>query len=329
MRATLCQLASYLALAAVLAVMLAPAAAASPAASQCTLNGTNRADILIGTAGDDVICGRGGNDVIYGAGGNDTIYGDGGKDIIYGDEGNDTIYGNNGRDVIGGGPGNDVIDGGGGPDTLYGGSGYDTINGGKGNDIIHGGGSTNCLVGGPGRNVIPSGARCDPPPAEPAPPVTTPTPTGPTTPVSTAAGTRENPVPLGQAAALHDGWILTVNSVTPDATAAVLAENQFNDPPDPGRQFFIVNISATYTGPGSDSFWDARLEAVGPSAVSYASFADSCGVIPDDFDRATVFTGGTVTGNICWSVRTSDVSQLVMFDDGSFDDDDRVWFKLS
>ncbi|MCY4085962.1 MAG: hypothetical protein OXG37_03525 [Actinomycetia bacterium] len=107
-----------------------------------------------------------------------------------------------------------------------------------------------------------------------------------------------------------------------------MAENQFNDPPEAGRQFFIANITATYTGPGSDSFWDARLEAVGPSAVAYTSFRDSCGVIPDDFDLSTVFTGGTVTGNICWSVRATDAASLVMFDDDAFDEQNRVWFKL-
>ncbi|MCY4086251.1 MAG: calcium-binding protein [Actinomycetia bacterium] len=314
---------------AVLVTALALAAtvsAASTSATACTITGTNGHDVLVGTDGDDVICGRGGSDVIYGAAGDDIIHGDKGNDIIYGDEGDDVIYGDNGRDFIAGGPGDDIIDGGRGHDYLYGGSGYDTVTGGPGNDVIHGGLDVNCLNGGPGRNVMPNN-RCDPRPAAPTTPTT---PTGPTVPEPSLAGSRANPIPVGQAATLHDSWVVTVNSVTPNATGLVLAENQFNDPPEAGRQFFIVNISATYTGQGSDWFNSSRLEAVGPSAVAYSTLGDSCGVIPGDFpDFTNVFTGGTVTGNICWSVRSSDAGSLVMFDDDVFlDDSQRVWFKL-
>lgn len=47
-----------------------------------TINGTNKADRLVGTAGDDVINGRNGNDQIDGGAGNDTLAGGNGRDIF-------------------------------------------------------------------------------------------------------------------------------------------------------------------------------------------------------------------------------------------------------
>ncbi|HEX8262522.1 MAG TPA: Ig-like domain-containing protein [Allosphingosinicella sp.] len=64
------------------------------------INGTHKADTIIGTAQDD------------------SIFGDNGNDTINGGAGNDTIDGGNGSDLISGGAGNDVIDGGNGQDTI-------------------------------------------------------------------------------------------------------------------------------------------------------------------------------------------------------------------
>jgi hypothetical protein len=130
--------------------------------------------------------------------------------------------------------------------------------------------------------------------------------------------TRTNPILLGTSAAVAD-WRVAVLSVTPDATAEVLAENQFNDPPAPGRQFYIARVRATYTGNDSASFDGGyRLRAVGSSSVEYTSFGDSCGVIPDELSDNQVFTNGMIEGNVCWAVRSTDASTLVMYDIGPF-----------
>ena len=122
---------------------------------------------------------------------------------------------------------------------------------------------------------------------------------------------------------------MKVVSSTPDATAAVLAENQFNDPPKAGEQFFIARVTATYIGSGSDTFDGTfRLRAVGASAVSYATFENSCGVIPDRISDAEVFTGGTITGNVCWAVRSSDATSLVLYDDPITSVPTRLFFAL-
>ncbi len=145
------------------------------------------------------------------------------------------------------------------------------------------------------------------------PPTPSPSPTPSPTPV--AAGTRDNPLPIGTAVDLGDGWQLTVLSVQPNATQAVLARNQFNKQPPADHQFFIAQVQATFTGSGSAKFDGSyRLRTVGASAVSYSTFSDSCGVIPNELPDAETFTGGTITGNLCWDIRSSDAGSLVLYD---------------
>jgi hypothetical protein len=146
-----------------------------------------------------------------------------------------------------------------------------------------------------------------------------------------AVGTRENPVPIGTTADLEDGWKVTVMNVIPDATNAVLRENQFNDPPKAGNQFFLARIQAKYTGSGSDTFGGSyRLRAVGPSSVGYTTFTNHAGVIPDPLPDSEVFSGGVIEGNIGWEIRSSDASTLVMYDNpiSLGDSKDRVYMAL-
>lgn len=109
-------------------------------------------------------------------------------------------------------------------------------------------------------------------------------------------------------------------------------ENEFNDPPPEDNQFFIATLEATYTGDESSTFWvDMTLKAVGESNVAYEAFEASCGVIPDDInDSGETFPGGTITGNVCWNIQSSDVASLVMIAEESFNlDDTRQFFSLT
>ena len=54
---------------------------------------------------------------------------------------------------------------------------------------------------------------------------------------------------------------------------------------------------------------------VGAAAVSYSGFENSCGEVPDELSEAELFTGGTITGNVCWAIRSSDAASLVLYDD--------------
>ena len=116
-----------------------------------------------------------------------------------------------------------------------------------------------------------------------------------------------------------------------DGTALVMAENQFNEPPEPGEQFVLVRVAGTYEGNETGNFFfDLSYEAVGESAVAYTTYEDSCGSIPDRIPTTDVFTGGMVSGNLCWSVRSEDVASLVMYIQPLFssDESDRVFFAL-
>ena len=123
---------------------------------------------------------------------------------------------------------------------------------------------------------------------------------------------RGDPLPFGATAKVGD-WQMQVLSTTPDATAEVLSQNTSNTPPAAGRQFYIARLQATYVGTTSASFGDLDPEAVGPSAVAYTTFSDSCGVIPDPISANDVFPNGTVVGNVCWSVRSGDAAALLMY----------------
>ena len=130
-----------------------------------------------------------------------------------------------------------------------------------------------------------------------------------------ATGTRDDPIPLGTTVDLGDGWQIAVMSVIPDATNFVHQENQFNNPPKAGDQFFLARVQAKYTGAGSATFGGSyRLRAVGPSSVGYSTFANSPGVIPDPLPDSEVFSGGVIEGNIGWEIKASDAGSLVMYD---------------
>jgi len=92
-------------------------------------NGTNGADVILGTAGNDTINAGAGNDIVCGGAGNDTINGGAGNDMLFGQDGNDTINGGAGDDVLSGGAGND---------TIHGDAGADDILGLEGNDHLFG-----------------------------------------------------------------------------------------------------------------------------------------------------------------------------------------------
>jgi hypothetical protein len=146
---------------------------------------------------------------------------------------------------------------------------------------------------------------------------------------------RTNPVPLGKPGSIGNGWVVTITEVTPDASDTILASDDFNVPPAAGKQFFMVAVRAVYNGPDSSNLdSESAFKAVGASNVAYTSFKDDCGTLPDPnlaLDDPETFSGGVISGNaVCWQVRSSEVSSLVMYaktplSDGTFK---TVWFAL-
>lgn len=143
-------------------------------------------------------------------------------------------------------------------------------------------------------------------------------------------GSRDSAVPLGETGSVGD-YEITVLEVVPDATDQILAENQFNEAPAEGNQFFLVRLGVTYTGDASGTpAIDLNFNAVGASNVGYTTFQDSCGVLPDDaMATGELFAGGHIEFNVCWQVTASDAGSLVMYveDFVNFDAED-TWFSL-
>ena len=144
---------------------------------------------------------------------------------------------------------------------------------------------------------------------------------------STGSGSRDNPIPFGQTAKIHPDWEMTVISVTPDAADLLLTEDSFNEPPADGQQFFLATVRLTYVGETSDEFYVSDLNAVGQSAVGYNQFDDYCGSIPDELPSRELFTGGTIEGNVCWSIATEDADSLVLYDNYG-PSEDRVYLSM-
>ncbi len=115
--------------------------------------GSQKADLIAGTAYGDTVYGAAGNDTLFGNGGNDTLSGDAGNDLLVGGEGNDNLLGGEGDDLLYGDAGNDRLEGGNGHDKLFGGQGDDILSGGEGNDLLHGGEGTNTLGGSTGNDT--------------------------------------------------------------------------------------------------------------------------------------------------------------------------------
>lgn len=137
-------------------------------------------------------------------------------------------------------------------------------------------------------------------------------------------GTQSSPVPLGQTAGLSDSsggsWRLVVGTVTPDAGAQVLAASDLNQPPDAGRQYFMILVTLTRTGDGISNLGALGLRVLGTSGTTYVVETDGCGQLPEPdlyFDsRGKVFaTGETAAGNICFSVQSTDAASLVLLND--------------
>lgn len=130
-------------------------------------------------------------------------------------------------------------------------------------------------------------------------------------------GTREAPVPLGSVADIGAGWRLQVVDVVPDATPAVMAENDFNELPPAGSTFTIVRVALGYFGlDDPESFFSPTISAIGAAAVELDT---NCGVIPQPLDIFTdVFAGGAIVGNICFVTTPADPAVLQLYASSDF-----------
>ncbi|WP_314035783.1 DUF4352 domain-containing protein [Dietzia sp. CH92] len=129
-----------------------------------------------------------------------------------------------------------------------------------------------------------------------------------------STGSRTNPSAIGDVLS-SDEWEVVVNSFTRNATDQVMAANMFNDPPPPGSQYALVNLTATYIGDES-----------GHADFLSAAFVTDAGNVIRDYDHSAVtpdplegelYTGASATGNIDLAIPEGE-SGLLRLELGTF-----------
>lgn len=65
------------------------------------------------------------------------------------------------------------------------------------------------------------------------------------------AGTEAEPLPLGTEADLGNGWRIRVDSANLNATADVLAADEFNQEPSEGMRYAVVSVTMFFDGDGT------------------------------------------------------------------------------
>ena len=156
----------------------------------------------------------------------------------------------------------------------------------------------------------------------PPPPTTTTAPPLPSGPL----GSRQNPWPLGNAAAAGE-WTVRVNvAANFDAWAIVGQVDPSNQKPPPGYIEVLVNLTATYNGTNSGSLTDLEVLLALRGASDYPNSPryQSCGVAlhPNVGDVGPLSAKQTATVNVCTMLPTGDVAALELLVAGS------TWFAL-
>jgi hypothetical protein len=144
-------------------------------------------------------------------------------------------------------------------------------------------------------------------------------------------GSRSSPLPLG-ATARVGVWDVAVVAFTGDATAAILAENRFNDPPGDGMVYSLVTLRATYRGPGEeDASFSLTAGLAGDDQRNYRD--PDCGAVePNGLnDQPKVLAGGTVEGNFCLKLPASQLASGTVYVEETLgrDDETHRWWATS
>jgi hypothetical protein len=143
-----------------------------------------------------------------------------------------------------------------------------------------------------------------------------------------AKGDRARPVAAGAVADIGGGWRLQILNVNPDAAALIAAENQFNEPPPAGSTLTMITVALGYFGlEDPRSSFETTISAVGSANVELAA---DCGVIPQELDIfGEIFSGGVVTGNVCFVTTPADATNLQLYASGDLFGSDQVFIDAS
>ena len=151
-------------------------------------------------------------------------------------------------------------------------------------------------------------------------------------------GYRQNPYPLRAVGTLQGGWQLKVNSALINADTEVESVidpgsgRPANPAPPAGAQYTLVNVSMTYQGDyqgdGTSSLPGVLFGVLAEGAGNAGYSVDACQPPPLDLDSdfTPVFSGQTVTGNLCFEIASNDAASLLLQGRGM--DGLPAWFAL-
>jgi len=135
--------------------------------------------------------------------------------------------------------------------------------------------------------------------------------------------TRAQPIPIGTAKDLGNGFTVRVNSATPNV--------QLWPAPPAGAEYFEANLTVRYTGGGQATARDVgTYDARGTNGTSYNPFGNACPAVPQPLDYShPIYSGQSTSGNICWTIATNDAAGLQLyFGSGTLDFPGTIWFAL-
>ena len=122
-------------------------------------------------------------------------------------------------------------------------------------------------------------------------------------------------------------WETTIGPPT-DITAAVLAENQFNDAPADGMAFIAYPVTLTLQEAAKEPLsvgFNVNFELIG--GASREAHTTDCGVAPGELDLfGEVFGGGTISGIICVAAPIADLDHPETMAALKFSSDSRAYF---
>ena len=126
---------------------------------------------------------------------------------------------------------------------------------------------------------------------------------------------RSQPMPAGKPIEFANGTTISVESVTQNANQIIKRHDAWTDPPPSGHQFLLVEVKVANQGNEPiDIYIVSQLSLVGKSNVSYDKWSGECWTFPNEIDtNRTIFPGGSLSGNICFTVKSSDIDSLVMY----------------
>lgn len=150
-----------------------------------------------------------------------------------------------------------------------------------------------------------------------------------------SGGTRDAPLPVGTEIDLGNGWRVTVVSADlgPGAGEAVAAASQFNNPPENGMRYIVVNISASFVGRPDAStespFFGVDYSVFGSANVERSTF-DSSAIAPEPAldSLAELAAGGVASGNLVLQVGADETALTLRLKPSMTFDASEAWVSL-